>query len=179
MRDVSRCVLCAVGAQSVSSPNPTSNAVLVGIPELMHSARMFSLSESECVLERVCECSRDRVSTSSSFLSLGSSSPSTSDSSCSCFCVWNLGMLEQGIWSPLCDPREAALDPSLAVFSLLSLPSPRRRSLGTTSTVRGSSSSMVSEESEVARENSTGVPSSTQALGASLNTPVLVLGSEV
>lgn len=132
-------------------------------------------------------------------------------------CVWNLGMLEQGIWSPLCDPREAALDPSLAVFSLLSLPSPRRRSLnktskesyftgkkvkkllkpkssshkkspltipascqltlGTTSTVRGSSSSMVSEESEVARENSTGVPSSTQALGASLNTPVLVLGS--
>lgn len=48
-------------------------------------------------------------------------------------CVWNLGMLEQGIWSPLCDPREAALDPSLAVFSLLSLPSPRRRSLNKTS----------------------------------------------
>lgn len=37
---------------------------------------------------------------------------------------------------------------------------------------------MVSDEREVARENSTGVPSSTKALGASLNTPVLDLGPE-
>lgn len=51
-----------------------------------------------------------------------------------------------------------------------------RLTLGTPSSSIGKSSSIVSEDKEVARENSTGVPSSTHALGASLNTPVLVLG---
>lgn len=50
--------------------------------------------------------------------------------------------------------------------------------LGTPSSTTGKSSSIVSDEREVARENSTGVPSSTKALGASLNTPVLDLGPE-